>query len=488
MKHVRVVPIGIHALLVVLLLACDLNVSPRSNAEPAQESELFGAGGSPFRRIAQDVLPSVVNISAQKVAEEEKTFEFDYPFKEYFKDFEKFFGDKSPYRGPSRSLGSGIVVSEEGHILTNNHVIRGADKIVVTLRDKTAYEGDDVEVVGRDPRTDLAVLKVNANEKLLPVRLGDSDKIEIGDWAIAIGNPLGLNGSVTVGVISAKGRSGISLPEGPTQQDFIQTDASINPGNSGGPLLNIDGEVIGVNSAIATRTGYAQGVGFAIPINLARSVYTQLIEEGKVVRGWLGIFIRELAGNLIEAVGVKEGVLVEEVIPGSPAETSGMEAGDVIVEFNGRRVESIPQLQGVVAETPPGEEVTVLVIREGEEKTLKVEIEEMPEDVPVAGVEEVPEEEKGWLGLRVVSADSERARELGVDVEEGVVVVNVDPGSPADEAGIRRGDVILRIDKKTVRDFDSYERIEDELEGKKDPILFWIQKGGRKRFVAVSPE
>ena len=273
-------------------------------------------------------------------------------------------------------------------------------------------------------------------------------------------------------------------------EDFIQTDASINPGNSGGALVDAYGRLVGINTAILSEDGGNIGIGFAIPSTFDREIALRLITDGVVRRGMLGVSVADLTDDIIEVfeLPVESGALVQAVAEDLPAGQAGIEAGDVIVEFNGRRMESIPQLQGVVAETPPGEEVTVVVIREGEEKTLRVEIEEMPEDVPVAGVEDVPKEEKGWLGLRVVSADSEGARELGVDVEEGVVVVNVDPGSPADEAGIRRGDVILRIDRKTVRDLDSYERIEDELQGQKDPILFWIQRGGRKRFVAVSPE
>lgn len=488
MKSTRIVSFGIYAVLVSLLLGCDLNVSRGSKAQPAGKAELFAGKEGPFRKIAQDVLPSVVNISAEKVVEQRRTFEFDYPFKEHFKDFEKFFRDVPPsFRGRQNSLGSGVVISEDGYILTNNHMIKGAEKIVVTFYDKSAYKGDDVEIVGKDARTDLAVLKVHADKRLQPVRLGDSDEIEIGDWAIAIGNPLGFNGSVTVGVISAKGRSGITLPEGPTQQDFIQTDASINPGNSGGPLLNIQGEVIGINTAIATRSGFGQGIGFAIPINLARSVYTQLVEKGKVVRGWLGIYIRELTGDLIEAIGVKEGVLVNEVLEGSPAEASGIEPGDVIVEFDGMKTESIPELQRVVAETSPGKKVKVVVVRDGKKKELSVEIEEMPEDIAAVGVEEEPEE-KGWLGLKVASVDSEEARKLGVESEEGVLVTDIEFGSPGEEAGIRPGDVVLKIDKKKVKDLSSYEKIRDELKDTKNPILFWIQRGERKRFIAVSPE
>lgn len=488
MKYRKRIPFGIYVCLIIFLLACDLNVSPGSKAQSTPKTEIFAGEGSPFVEIAQDVLPSVVNISAEKILEERRTYEFEYPFKEFFKDFEKFFKEMPPFfRGKERSLGSGVVINEDGYILTNNHVIRGAEKIVVTFYDKTVYKGGDVEIAGRDTRTDLAVLKVHTDKKLRPVKLGDSDGIHIGDWAIAIGNPLGFNGSVTVGVISAKGRSGISLPEGPQQQNFIQTDASINPGNSGGPLLNIKGEVIGINTAIASRTGYWQGVGFAIPINLAKSVYRQLIEKGKVIRGWLGVYIEELTGDLIEAFGVKEGVLVQEVIEDSPAGKAGIEAGDVIVEFDGKKTESVPQLQGVVSETTPGKKVEVTVIREGKEKKLKVEVREMPEQLAAAGVEEGPKE-KEWLGLKVTSIDSDKAKGFGIEAKEGVLVIDVELGSPSDEAGIRPGDVLLEIDKKRVKDLKSYGKIKEELKDTEGPILFWIQRGVRKRFIAVTPE
>jgi serine protease Do len=380
-----------------------------------------------------------------------------------------------------------VVISEDGYLLTNNHVVREADKIVVTFSDKSVYKGDDVEVVGVDARTDLAVLKVNADRRLLAVRLGDSDGIRIGDWAIAIGNPLGFDGSVTVGVISAKGRSGLMLPQGPTQQDFIQTDASINPGNSGGPLLNMKGEVIGINTAIASRTGFSQGIGFAIPINLAKGVYTQLIETGRVVRGWLGVYIYELTGDLIEALGQKEGVLVNEVVDGSPAFDAGIVAGDIIVEFDGKKTESVPDLQGVVSQKTPGTDCEIVVVRDGEREELTVRLGEMPEEVASTEPAERPKE-TGWLGLKVVSPESREARQFNLAMDAGVVVLDVERGSPAERAGILPGDVILSVEKKTVEDLDSYRAIEEDLRGKEGSFLFWIQRGGRKRFVAVSSD
>ncbi|KPJ50694.1 hypothetical protein AMJ40_02075 [candidate division TA06 bacterium DG_26] len=488
MTYRRIILSAVYLGSALFLLTCDWNVPQGSKAQPAQKSEIFAGEQSPFVNIAEQVLPSVVNISAEKVVEERRRFEFEYPFRDLFKDFEKFFKELPPsFRGKETNLGSGFVMSEDGYIVTNNHVISGAEKIVVTMYDKTVYRGDDVEIVGWDTRTDLAVLRVHSEKKLQPVKLGDSDEIRIGDWAIAIGNPLGFRGSVTVGVISAKGRSGLSLPEGPTQQDFLQTDAAIHPGNSGGPLLNIKGEVIGINTAIATRTGYWQGIGFAIPVSIAKNVYQQLIEKGKVVRGWLGVYIQELTGDLIEALQVKEGVLVTEVMTESPAEKGKMEAGDVIVEFNGKKIESIPQLQGAVSETSPGEVADVVVIRDGKEKKLRVEVGEMPDEVAFEDIEEEGKE-RGWLGLIVAALDSEKARDFDVEVEEGVLVVEVELASPADEAGIMSGDVILEIEKRKVKDLNAYEKISSDLENEEGPFLLLIQRGSRKRFVAVTPE
>ena len=479
----------------VLLLICSCLILPDSKATSAEESKPLFNEGSPFRQIAEDVLPSVVNISAEKIVKKQPHIEFDYPFhgfdfpfEDFFKNFKERFRELPPYfEGKKQSLGSGVIISEDGYILTNNHVISGADRVVVTCYDKAVYRGDEVQIVGKDPRTDLAVLKIDTERKLQPAKLGDSDEIEIGDWAIAIGNPFGFRGTVTTGVISAKGRSGVQLPEGPDQQDFIQTDASINPGNSGGPLLNIRGEIIGINTAIASRTGYWQGIGFAIPVNLAKSVYQQLIEEGRVVRGWLGVYIQEVTGDLIEAFGANEGVLVNEVIAGSPAQTSGLGAGDIIVAFDGKGIESVPQLQSLVSETPPGTEVRIDVLRDGREKELKVVLGEMPEEL--AGVE--PEEKSsnaGWLGLEVVPLDDVFAEPYDVEAEEGVLVTQVELGSPAHDAGIRPGDVLVEVDRKRIKDMKSYEKVRSELESSTEEILFYVQRGDRKRFVVVTPE
>ncbi len=487
MKRPRVNCLSISTLICVV--ACATFLQP-ATTNAVGKDDVFTGGESPFVKMAEDILPSVVNISADKIRLEEKHFEFEYPpfelpFGEMFKDFKDFFKQiPRQFRGGEKSLGSGVVISQDGYILTNNHVISGASNIVITCSDKTTYRGDDVEIVGTDKRTDLAVLKVRAGKKLQPVRFGNSDALKIGDWAVAVGNPLGLDGSVTVGVISAKGRSGISLPEGPDQQDFIQTDASIHPGNSGGPLLNIRGEVVGINTAIASRTGYWQGIGFAIPINLAESVYKQLIENGRVVRGWLGVNIQELTGDLMETLNAKGGVLVSDVLDGSPAEESGLESGDVIVEFDGKEIGSIPELQAVVADTPPGAKVKIVVVRDGMRRDLKVEVGEMPVEVSRADIDETVRDE-GWLGVKVGPVKGGKASEFGVTVDRGVLVEDIRPGSLADEAGLRLWDIILEVNKQEVKDVKGFLKIEDELRDEKGPILLRVQRGSRKLFIAL---
>jgi serine protease Do len=427
-----------------------------------------------FGEAASLVMPSVVNISAERTIKDRFPFDIPKRWEEFFRDFHQ--ERKLP------SLGSGLIVDSRGYVLTNNHVVDGAEKFVVTLHDGREYKGSDVELVGGDPRTDLAILKVNAVEPLQAAKLGSSEGVKVGDWAIAIGNPFGFQGTVTVGVISAKGRTNVSLREGATQQDFLQTDAAINPGNSGGPLVNIDGEVVGINTAISTGTGFSAGVGFAIPIDLAETVYPQLMEKGKVERGWLGVFIQPLTADMKEALGVDHGLLVNEVVEESPAAKAGIMARDVIVEFNGQSVVNLPDLQGSVAVYPVGEEAGLKIIRDGKEKVLRVKVGIMPDEL--AGTEPRREEETEeggyWLGLDVEDFPE----------EEGVIVVNVLPGSPSDQAGIVVGDVIRKIDRHDIASVSDYEKARREHSASSKPVLLWIKNraSNRYRFVAVKPE
>ncbi len=447
----------------------------------------------PFAKAIQAVEPAVVNISAEHAFKHPPIQ--GSPFEEFFREF---FKGLPPLPERSRSLGSGFIfLKKDGYyyILTNNHVVKDADKIMIKLQDGHEFKGDEVEVVGTDPRTDLAVLRIKSDLNLPVAPLGDSDSIQVGDWAIAIGNPFGLEHTVTVGVISATGRSGLALPEGPSYQDFIQTDAAINPGNSGGPLVNIHGQVIGVNSAISTPSGGNVGIGFAIPINLAKNVAQQLIEKGRVIRGYLGILPQPLTPELAEAYGLEkpEGVLVAQVVKNTPAEKAGLKEGDVIVEFNGRPVTSVEKFRIMVAETPPGTEVTLKVIhQDGSRETLKATLAEFPSSETAAapgegGTPEVIPGHATWLGLEVADVRSEEAQQLGVTQEEGVVVLKVEPDSRADDAGFQKGDVIQKIGDLEIKRLSDFEKAKEQYGKSTRPIIFKVLRRNIPVFLAVKP-
>ncbi len=484
-----------------VIFTADLGWHARTEAEDTATVTLTPSPGvpapsgceRPFAKAIEAVVPAVVNVSTEHVFKHPPIQ--GSPFEEFFREF---FKDFPPMPERTRSLGSGFIfLKKDGYyyILTNNHVVKDADKIVVKLQDKSEFKGDEVEVVGTDPRTDLAVLRIKSDHELPVAPLGDSDSIQVGDWAIAIGNPFGLERTVTVGVISATGRSGLALPEGPTYQDFIQTDAAINPGNSGGPLVNIHGQVIGVNTAISTPSGGNVGIGFAIPINLARYVAQQLIEKGRVIRGYLGILPQPLTPELAEAYGLEkpEGVLVARVVENTPAAKAGLKEGDVIVEFNGKPVTSVEKFRIMVAETPPGTEVTLKVIREdGSTKTLKATLTEYPSQGTAAapGGEEEPQVIPGhasWLGLEVADVKSEEAQQMGITQETGVVVLKVEPDSPADDAGFRKGDVIQKIGSLEIRRLSDFEKAKKEYADAKRPIIFKVMRRNIPVFLAVKP-
>ncbi len=422
-----------------------------------------------------------VNISTTKVV---KGFGRSLPFRgREFRDFfgedffRRFFGEIPERELRQRSLGSGVVVSEDGYIMTNNHVVADAEEIVVTFSENERYEA---KMIGRDPKTDLALIKIQVDKPIRAARLGDSDKLRVGDWVVAIGNPFGLGNTLTAGVVSAKGRV---IGAGP-YDNFIQTDASINPGNSGGPLFNLDGEVIGINTAIFTQSGGNIGIGFAIPINMAKSVMSQLKEKGRVVRGWLGVVIQTVTPEIKEKFGLKtaEGALVGEVTSGGPAEKGGLKRGDVIITFDGKKVETMNSLPPMVAETPIGKDAEIVVIREGKEKTLRVKIGELPEEPRVAATT-MPEIEES-LGLSVQELTPELAESLGLEGEKGVVVSSVRGGSPASEAGLQRGDLIQEIERESIEGMDDYTRIMRES-ASKDQILMVVKHEGHTRYVVL---
>jgi serine protease Do len=434
-----------------------------------------------FVTLAKKMKPVVVNISTTQVSESRGQQEFGSPFgdEDPFNDFwRRFFGGPMP-RGPQRqrSLGSGFIIDADGSILTNNHVVENAQKIVVKLSDDQEFEA---KVVGRDAKTDIAIIKITAKTALTAASLGDSDHLDVGEWVVAIGNPFGLDSTVTSGIVSAKGRH---IGQGP-YDNFIQTDASINPGNSGGPLINLRGEVIGINTAIFSRTGGNMGIGFAIPINLAKELLPQLRGKGKVTRGYLGVLIQKVTPEIAESLGMERGygALVANVSKDGPADKAGVKVGDVIVEFDGKEVKDSVELPTIVARTPVDKKVRMKVLRDKKEVSLNVAVGELKDEEVVASAPE-----KGELGMTVQKLTPQLAENLGLDKTDGVVVTAVEPGSAADEAGIRRGDVIVEVDRKPVRGVEEYRKaIAGSRKGR--GVLFLVRRGESTLFLALKPQ
>lgn len=433
-----------------------------------------------FADLARRMKPSVINIRSTKLIKHPGRgfwgpFGPRSPFRDFFGDefFERFFEQNPPRELPQNSLGSGFIIDEQGYILTNNHVIEKADKIKVRLSNEEEFDG---EVIGRDPKTDIALIKIESAKSLQPVKLGDSNGLQVGEWIIAIGNPFGLEHTVTAGIVSAKGRV---IGSGP-YDDFIQTDASINPGNSGGPLINMRGEVIGINTAIVAG---GQGIGFAIPINMVKQILPQLKEKGEVTRGWLGVMIQEVTPELAKQFGLEKphGALVAQVLEESPALKAGMKREDIILEFDGNEINKSSELPRIVGNTPIGRRVDVTVIRNGREKRLKVEVGEMKEE-RVARAEGFAAEKE--LGITVQDLTPEIAKHLALSEKAGVLVSQVKAGSPAYEAGIKRGDVIREIDRQPIGDLRAYERQMSEIKGKKE-VLMLIQRNDNTFFVVL---
>lgn len=434
-----------------------------------------------FAGLVQELKPSVVNISTTSVIHQ-RGFSFKSPFgggeNDPFEDFfKKFFGDIPEQEFRQRGLGSGFIISEDGYIVTNNHVIDRAEDIDVILEDGGKY---NAKIIGRDPKTDLALLKIEPKVKLPAVTFGDSNKFQIGDWVIAIGNPFGLGHTVTAGIISAKGRT---LGFG-NYDDFIQTDAPINPGNSGGPLFDLQGKVVGVNTAIVAG---GQGIGFAIPVNMAKHVVEQIKDNGKVVRGWLGVLVQQVTPEIAESMKLIEvyGALVSDVTQDGPAEKAGIKRGDIIVELNGNKVESISQLTNAVALTVPGTEEQLKVLREGEEKEVTVTIGELPEKIGVQATEEKARgETEQKLGLSGEEINPQIASRFNLGEERGVVITKVNPGSIAAESGFMPGDLVLEINRKPIKNIDDYKGALQNLEKGKS-ALFLVKRGENTIYLAL---
>ncbi len=429
--------------------------------------------------IARVAKPAVVNITTKVGNERAQRGMQQMP--DEFREFFKRFGlpqERQQQQQPMQGRGSGFIINKDGHILTNNHVIDSADEVLVKLSDGREFKA---KVIGKDPKTDIALLKIEDGGNLPVIPLGDSDTLEVGEPVMAIGNPFGLEQTVTTGIVSAKGR----VIGGGPYDDFIQTDASINPGNSGGPLVNAKGEAVGIDSAIFSRTGGSIGIGFAVPVNMAKFVTTQLAQHGRVERGWLGVSIQPMTPDLARTFGVSasDGALVSSVFEDSPAERAGVKPGDIIVEFDGHPIGKTTELSKIVAATPVGRKVSVKVIRDGKTVSLGSTVARMTDKEPVqVASAESPKGER--LGLAVEPLTADAAKELRTTEKYGLVVRDVAEGSPADEAGIRRGDLITEVNRQPVRSVDDLRRAVDQTKSGQT-ALFRVHRDGSAVYLTL---
>ncbi|MDX9820964.1 MAG: DegQ family serine endoprotease [Syntrophales bacterium] len=442
-------------------------------------SVVEGPKGAPvsFADLVEKLKPSVVNISTTKTIRSGglRSPFGDPRFDRFFGSedfFNRFFGDMPQREFKQRSLGSGFIISADGYIFTNNHVIEQADKILVKLSDGKEYEA---KVIGRDAKTDIALIKIKPSESLPLAEMGDSEKLRVGEWVVAIGNPFGLEQTVTAGIISAKGRV---IGAGP-YDNFIQTDASINPGNSGGPLFGLDGKVIGINTAIVAQ---GQGIGFAIPINSAKEMLPDLKTKGKVTRGWLGISVQDVTEDIAKSMKLKDksGALISDTFKGDPADKAGLKAGDVIIEVNGKKIKDTHQLLIVIASLRVGDRVELKYVRDGVEKTSQVAVAERGEQAELAASENLNED----FGMTVQEITPEIAQYLGISRKIGVIVTEVQEGSPADEVGIQPQDIIMQVNKVKVTSMKDYLREMSKSAAKKS-LLLLIKRGKTTFFIAL---
>jgi serine protease Do len=476
----RLIPTRMSAPTAALVLAL-FGATP-SLAAPAPES---------FAPLAEKVTPAVVNISSvhQTAAGEMPELPFEVPEGSPFEDFFRQFGGPGQRPREIMGLGSGFIIDPSGYVVTNNHVVDDASGIKVTLPDGKQY---DAKVIGTDPQTDLALLKIDAKTNLPAVEWGDSDALKVGDWVMAVGNPFGLGGSVTAGIISARSRD---IHAGPFD-DFLQVDAAINQGNSGGPTFDLNGRVIGINTAIASPTGGSVGIGFAIPSNLAKPIIQQLRETGRVERGWLGVQVQAVTPELASALGLGEprGALVSDVIPNSPAARAQLKQGDVIIGFDGREVEEMRDLPRIVAETPADKQVELRVWRGGSEVKQNVTIAKQDERAQQMALGETPEQSapgatasSETLGatLAPLTADLRQQYRISDDVK-GVVVTGIESGGIAGEQGLREGDVIVSVDQQQVDSPEDVEKLAKAAKDqKKNAVLLLVNRGGNQLFVGL---
>lgn len=443
---------------------------------PAQIQETSKA----FSEIAGAVSPAVVNISSTMTMRKQPA-----PFDDFF-DFLHPFPDGRSKRWKKQSLGSGVIVTPDGYIVTNNHVIEKADDIRVIFVDKRSYKA---KIVGSDSKTDIAIIKIEANN--LPVlSWGDSDNLQVGEFVLAIGNPFGLSNSVTMGIVSAIGRTDVGIAD---YENFIQTDAAINPGNSGGPLVNMKGELIGINTAIFSKTGGYQGIGFAVPSNMVKNVIDQLIKKGKVVRGWIGVTIQELTPEIAQKFGMKtaDGILITDIAKGGPAHNAGLMRGDVILEFDGKTIKDASLLRNMVAQSEINKQIKLKIFRQGQEMSLVVTVKELPSD----GVQMIPSSSSGedintgpnaLSGVTVMDIKPAIAKQLSIEGgEKGVVIVKIQQGSLAEDSGIRKGDVIQEIDRQSIANLNDFNKATAHLKPDSAVLLF-INRSGKKFYTTLN--
>jgi len=455
------------------LVPTGTDVQTASAVSPGDSTRAPGS----FADLAEKVKPCVVNIGTTKVVRggTRSPFGGGAPFDRYFGDefFDRFFGDAPRREFKQQSLGSGFIISSDGYIFTNNHVVEHADKIIVKLSDGREYEA---KIIGKDAKTDIALIKIKPSENLPVAEIGDSDKLRVGDWVLAIGNPFGLEQTVTAGIVSAKGRV---IGAGP-YDNFIQTDASINPGNSGGPLFNMEGKVIGINTAIVAQ---GQGIGFALPISMAKNILPDLKSKGKVSRGWMGVSVQDITEEMAKSLQLKDrrGAIVSEVFKGDPAERAGIRAGDIVTEINGKQIKDTHELLLSIASFHVGDKVSIKVIRDGREMIFQVTVVERKDQPEAAAAKGGAYEQ---FGLAVEDITPEIARYLGIPKKTGIIVVRVQSGSPADEMGIQPQDIILQVNKTKIASVKEYVN-EVSKKANKGSIMLLIKRGQATFFVAL---
>lgn len=449
----------------------------------AQEIDVLKKTSNAFVSIVKKAQPAVVNIRTETTTTSNTNQIPEELYNNPF--FEQFFGPQfRQYKQNTppqiqQGQGSGFIINKNGLILTNNHVVEGANKITVRLNNDRSYEA---KLVGADPQSDIALIKIESNEDLPVLPLGNSEKLEVGEWVIAIGNPFGLNQTVTVGVVSATGRSQVGLNE---YENFIQTDAAINPGNSGGPLLNIEGEVVGINSALYSRTGGYMGIGFAIPIDMAKSIENQLQSDGKVTRGWLGIVIQDIDENLAESFGLKNksGILVSDLQAGSPAEKAGIKAGDVVLKVAGQDISNVSELRNKIALITPSSNVDLTIFREGKAQEISVTIGEQPSGFSRYEQEKAKDIYDNF-GLSFQNLTPEIAKQLGYQQGQGVVIKDVEQSSPANKIGLKPGMLIEEVNRHSI---SSIKDIKDAIEQSSNPkkVLLRVRFGENSQYIAL---